>query len=38
LRGAAPIQAAIREGHTETGVTIMRMVQGVGRRAIDPAV
>jgi methionyl-tRNA formyltransferase len=26
LRGAAPIQAAIREGHTETGVTIMRMV------------
>jgi len=27
LRGAAPIQAAIRDGHTETGVTIMRMVQ-----------
>lgn len=26
LRGAAPIQAAIREGHAETGVTIMRMV------------
>lgn len=26
LRGAAPIQAAIREGFTETGVTIMRMV------------
>lgn len=26
LRGAAPIQAAIREGHTKTGVTIMRMV------------
>ncbi len=26
LRGAAPIQAAILEGHTETGVTIMRMV------------
>src|SRR6185312_6420287 len=25
LRGAAPIQAAIREGHSETGVTIMRM-------------
>jgi methionyl-tRNA formyltransferase len=25
LRGAAPIQAAIREGLTETGVTIMRM-------------
>ena len=27
LRGAAPIQAAIREGHDRTGVTIMRMVQ-----------
>src|SRR4051794_36266661 len=26
LRGAAPIQAAIREGLDETGVTIMRMV------------
>jgi methionyl-tRNA formyltransferase len=26
LRGAAPIQAAIREGYAETGVTIMRMV------------
>lgn len=26
LRGAAPIQAAIREGLLETGVTIMRMV------------
>ncbi|HEX5829644.1 MAG TPA: methionyl-tRNA formyltransferase [Gemmatimonadaceae bacterium] len=26
LRGAAPIQAAIREGCAETGVTIMRMV------------
>lgn len=26
-RGAAPIQAAIRAGQTETGVTIMRMVQ-----------
>ena len=26
LRGAAPIQAAIREGFTETGITIMRMV------------
>jgi methionyl-tRNA formyltransferase len=26
LRGAAPIQAAIRDGLTETGVTIMRMV------------
>ena len=29
LRGAAPIQGAIREGHTETGVTIMRMVQAL---------
>ncbi len=29
LRGAAPIQAAIREGHAETGVTIMRMVQAL---------
>jgi len=27
LRGAAPIQAAIRDGHRETGVSIMRMVQ-----------
>jgi len=27
LRGAAPIQAAIREGHERTGVTIMRMIQ-----------
>lgn len=27
LRGAAPIQAAIREGLDKTGVTIMRMVQ-----------
>jgi methionyl-tRNA formyltransferase len=26
LRGAAPVQAAIREGLTETGVTIMRMI------------
>jgi len=26
LRGAAPIQAAIREGHARSGVTIMRMV------------
>jgi len=26
LRGAAPIQAAIRLGHTETGVTVMRVV------------
>ena len=29
LRGAAPIQAAIREGHTETGITIMRMVRAL---------
>ncbi|HEY4130210.1 MAG TPA: methionyl-tRNA formyltransferase [Gemmatimonadaceae bacterium] len=29
LRGAAPIQAAIREGHDETGVTIMRMVKAL---------
>jgi len=29
LRGASPIQAAIREGHTETGVTIMRMVKAL---------
>lgn len=27
LRGAAPIQAAIREGHARTGVSIMRMVR-----------
>jgi methionyl-tRNA formyltransferase len=27
LRGAGPIQAAIREGHARTGVSIMRMVQ-----------
>ena len=29
LRGAAPIEAAIREGHDETGVTIMRMVKAL---------
>ena len=29
LRGAAPIQAAIRDGHAETGVTIMRMVKAL---------
>ena len=29
LRGAAPIQAAILEGHTETGITIMRMVKAL---------
>jgi methionyl-tRNA formyltransferase len=29
LRGAAPIQAAIRDGHTETGVSIMQMVEAL---------
>ncbi|HMA24984.1 MAG TPA: methionyl-tRNA formyltransferase, partial [Gemmatimonadaceae bacterium] len=29
LRGAAPIQAAIRDGHSETGITIMRMVRAL---------
>src|SRR6476619_7161641 len=29
LRGAAPIQGAIREGLAETGVTIMQMVQAL---------
>ena len=29
LRGAAPIQAAIAEGHEETGVSIMRMVRAL---------
>jgi methionyl-tRNA formyltransferase len=29
LRGAAPIQAAIRDGHTETGISIMRMVKAL---------
>lgn len=29
LRGAAPIETAIRRGDTETGVTIMRMVQAM---------
>lgn len=29
LRGAAPIQAAIRDGHRETGITIMRMVKAL---------
>jgi len=29
LRGAAPIQAAVREGHGETGITIMRMVKAL---------
>ena len=28
LRGAAPIQAAILEGHAESGITIMRMDEG----------
>jgi methionyl-tRNA formyltransferase len=29
LRGAAPIQAAIRDGYDETGITIMRMVKAL---------
>ena len=29
LRGAAPIQGAIREGRVETGITIMRMVSAL---------
>lgn len=29
LRGAAPIQAAIKQGHAQTGVTIMRMVSAL---------
>lgn len=29
LRGAAPIQAAIRQGDTETGVTVMRVVKAL---------
>jgi methionyl-tRNA formyltransferase len=29
FRGAAPIQHAIRQGHTETGVTIMRIVEAL---------
>lgn len=29
LRGAAPIQAAIRQGFHQTGITIMRMVPGL---------
>jgi methionyl-tRNA formyltransferase len=29
LRGAGPIQAAIRQGFTETGVTLMRVVQAL---------
>jgi methionyl-tRNA formyltransferase len=29
LRGAAPIEATIRAGHAETGVTIMRMVKAL---------
>jgi methionyl-tRNA formyltransferase len=29
LRGAAPIQAAIRQGFHQTGITIMRMVQAL---------
>lgn len=29
LRGAAPIQRAIRDGHAETGITIMRIVEAL---------
>ena len=29
FRGAAPIQRALREGHAETGVTIMRIVEAL---------
>lgn len=29
FRGAAPIQHAIRQGHTETGVTIIRLVEAL---------
>jgi len=29
LRGASPIQTAIREGHDRTGITIMRMVRAL---------
>jgi methionyl-tRNA formyltransferase len=29
LRGAAPIQASIRDGHAETGISIMRMVKAL---------
>ncbi len=29
LRGAAPIQAAVRQGFPQTGVTIMRMIQAL---------
>ncbi len=34
LRGAAPINWAIARGHTETGVTIMRMVEAMDAGAI----
>lgn len=34
LRGAAPIETAIRRGHTESGVTIMRMVLAMDAGAI----
>jgi methionyl-tRNA formyltransferase len=34
LRGAAPIQAAILEGHAQTGVTIMRMVRALDAGAM----
>jgi methionyl-tRNA formyltransferase len=38
LRGAAPIQAAIRDGFHETGVTIMRMVPALDAGPIIHAV
>lgn len=34
LRGAAPINWAIARGHTETGITIMRMAEGMDAGAI----
>jgi methionyl-tRNA formyltransferase len=34
LRGAAPIQAAILEGLTETGITIMRLVPALDARPL----
>ena len=38
LRGAGPIQAAIREGHTRTGVSIMRMVKALDAGPVIHAV
>lgn len=34
LRGAAPIQASILQGHTETGITIMQMVPALDAGAM----